>query len=167
MTRVEILSVGLIIGVIGLFSGLAVLSAREQTRDITRLAHVRELQIGLELFFSDHATYPATTEVIPLGQTTTACLSDKGFVPPCGEGDTQSAYVEFVPSTPAQGLKGKSSCGSEKNAYCYGSGGSSYQIQFELESANRLLGLDKGANCATERGFAPGSCPTFTPVTNE
>ncbi len=161
MTRVEILSVGLIIGIIGLFSGLAVLSAREQTRDITRLAHIREVQLGLELFFSDHSAYPVTADVTALGQTTTACLSDKGFVPPCSAGDTQSTYVEFVPSPPVQGLKQRSSCSGEGNAYCYGSEGASYHLQFELESANRLLGLEKGANCATERGFAPGACPDF------
>jgi len=167
MNRIEILSVGLIIGVVGLTSALAVSSARERTRDVTRLAHVRELQIGLELFFNDHAAYPVVAEVLPLGRTTTACLSEDGFGAPCTVGDTQTAYVEFVPAPPAKGLKGNSSCAGIKDAYCYSSDANSFAIQFELESGNSLLKLQKGANCATEDGFKAGACPVLIPVASE
>ncbi len=165
MTRIEILSVGLIIGAVGLASAWAVSSARERTRDITRLAHVRELQIGLELYFNDHASYPAVSEALPLGRTTTACLSTGGFTAPCTPGDTQTTYVEFVPAPPAQGLKSKSSCGGVNDAYCYQSDANSFAIQFELESGNNLLGLQKGANCVTPTGFKAGACAILTPVT--
>jgi hypothetical protein len=166
MTRIEILSVGLIIGVVGLASAFAVSTARERTRDVTRLAHVRELQIGLELYFNDHAAYPPSGETtIPLGRTTTACLSEDGFTAPCTEGDTQTAYVEFVPAPPEKGLKGDSSCGGLNDAYCYGSDLTSFAIQFELESGNNLLGLQKGANCVLPSGFKAGACPILTPVT--
>ena len=164
MTRIELLSVGLIIGVVGLASFVAVSGARERTRDVTRLAHVRELQIGLELYFNDHAAYPTVTEMIPLGRTTTACLSDNGFGAPCAEGDTQTAYIEFVPAPPSKGLKGDSSCGGVKDAYCYASNGPSFAIQFELESGNNLIDLSKGANCVTENGFKAGACPILTPA---
>jgi hypothetical protein len=161
MTRVELLTVGLIIGVVGLASAVAVSSARERTRDVTRLAHVRELQIGLELFFNDHANYPVVAEPLALGQTVTACLSEDGFGAPCSDGDTQTAYVEFVPAPPAKGLKGESTCSGVKDAYCYQGSGENFSIQFELESGSALLGLAKGANCATEKGFAPGACPAM------
>lgn len=167
MNRIEILSVGLIIGVVGLASAFAVSSARERTRDVTRLAHVRELQIGLELYFNDRSAYPVVSEPTPLGRTTTACLSEDGFGAPCTEGDTQTAYVEFVPAPPTKGLKGESSCGDVKDAYCYSSDASSFAIQFELESGNNLLRLQKGLNCATEDGFKAGACPVLTPATTE
>lgn len=161
MTRIEILTVGLIIGFVGLASAVAVTTARTQTRDVTRLAHVREVQIGLELFFNDHAAYPAVTTPTPLGQTTTACLSGDGFGPPCANGDAKTAYVEFVPAPPTSGLKGGSSCGGVKDAYCYQSNNTAFAIQFELERKNNLLGLAKGANCATANGLKPGACPSL------
>lgn len=167
MTRIEMLSVGLIIGAVGLASALAVNGARERTRDVTRLAHVRELQIGLELYFNDHAAYPSVPAALPLGQTTTACLSGNGFGAPCASGDTQTAYVEFVPAPPAKGLKEKSSCGGVANAYCYQSDATTFNIQFELENANPLLKLQKGLNCATESGFKAGPCPLLTPAPAE
>lgn len=167
MTKVEILSVGLIIGAVGLISAFAVNSARERTRDVTRLAHVRELQIGLELFYNDRATYPVVAEATALGQTTSACLSEAGFGAPCAEGDTQTAYVEFVPAPPVQGLKQRSQCSERKNAYCYTSDGASFAIQFELENGNNLLKLQKGLNCATPEGFKAGACPVLTPAVTQ
>lgn len=164
MTRVEILTVGLIIGVVGAASAFAVSMARERTRDVTRLAQVREIQVGLELFFNDHAAYPVTAEPLALGRTTTACLTGSGFGAPCASGDTSSAYVEFVPATPSQGLKGKSSCAGVKDAYCYFGNGTAFTVQFELERSNNLLELKKGLNCATPAGFKAGACPTLVPA---
>lgn len=162
MTRLELLSVAMIIGVVGTASGVAVLGARSQTRDIARLAHVREVQLGLELYFNDVAAYPTEAEPLPLGTTTTACLSEDGFAPPCSEGDTQTAYVEIVPAPPTSGLKGRSSCGNVADAYCYTSDGVSYGISFELERNSRLLGLQKGINCARPDGFQAGACPALS-----
>lgn len=164
MTRIEILSVGLIIGVVGAASAFAVGMARERTRDVTRLAQVREIQIGLELFYNDHAAYPVASEPIALGRTTTACLTGGGFGAPCASGDTSTAYVEFVPATPSQGLKGRSSCAGVKDAYCYSGNGSAFTVQFELERQNSLLDLQKGLNCATPDGFKAGACPTLVPA---
>ena len=166
MKKIEILSVGLIIGVVGLASALAIGSARQNTRDVIRLAHVRELQIGLELFFNDHAAYPVVAELTPLGTTITACLSDDGFEAPCTDA-ASTTYVELVPAPPTQGLKGRSSCGGVKDAYCYSSDASSFAIQFELEGGNSLLKLQKGVNCATDGGFKAGACEDLIPVTSE
>ncbi len=167
MTRFEVLGVGLIVGVVALVSGVAVSMAREQTRDVTRLAHVRELQIGLALYFNDRAAYPVATDFIPLGQTVTACLSQDGFGAPCGNSQAKTTYLEFVPATPTPGLKGRSSCGGVADAYCYASTDGSYKIQFELERDNALLGLAKGLNCATEQGFSGGACPVAAATNNQ
>lgn len=155
MTRIEVLVVLFVIGVLGSIAGLAVSTARERTRDATRLAHMREVQDALESYFTDHGSYPETTEALPLGQTTTLCLSDDGFactIPP------DDAYLDRVPEPPTQGLQGRSSCGGVSNAYCYTSDGESYALQFELEGKNSLLGLKKGANCVTQNDLSAGAC---------
>ncbi len=160
MQRMEILIVGLLIGVIGLVSGLSVMGARARLRDVTRLAHVREMQMGLEFSFANRGTYPVVTTPIALGEAHTICLNANGFNPPCGENEVP--YIEFVPAPPSAGLSGKASCDGVRNGYCYASDGESFRITFELEKANRQLGLPKGANCATENGITPGVCQAFT-----
>ena len=164
MTKIEVLVVLLVIGVLGLVSGVAVLGARERVRDTARLAQVRELQDGLESFFTDHSAYPewpdatdSTPEegALPLGQATTLCLSDEGFSCTTAPDD---AYLDVVPTPPTTGLRELSSCRGVANAYCYQSNGETYGIQFELERANAALGLVKGANCASEATFSPGPC---------
>jgi hypothetical protein len=161
MTRVELLTVGLIIGVVGVASGLSIMSARSHARDVARLAHVQEIGIGLELYFNQRGAYPVAEGVVALGQPTTACLSEDGFSGPCGAGTVQAPFIEFIPSPSGSGLSGKSSCSGIKNAYCYATDGTTYRVQFELESANRLIGLSKGVNCATESGFKAGACQAY------
>lgn len=158
MTKIEVLAIAGIIGVFGVVAGFAVLSARERVRDTARLSHVREIQDGLESFFTDHSAYPETTTQIALGQSTSLCLSSDGFactVPP------ENAYLDIVPNMPTTGLSASSSCGGVDNAYCYASDGTSYRLQFALENANPLLGLSKGVNCASETALKPGACVAY------
>lgn len=155
MTKIEVLLVLLVFGIMGALSAVAVGTARERTRDVTRLSHVRELQDALESYFTDHSAYPSADETLALGQGATQCLSDDGFdcsIAPDG------SYLEIVPTPPDAGLKERVSCGGVENVYCYESDGEQYRITFELESANRVLGLVKGANCATESDLVPGPC---------
>lgn len=160
MQRTELLAIGTVIGILGVISGFLVLHARSQLRDVTRIAHMREMQIGLDLHFMEEGTYPSATTPIALGQVDTACLATEGFTSPCA---TDAApYIEFVPETPTQGLKKLSQCGGKTNAYCYSSDSETFRVQFELESANAQLGLQKGLNCLTENGFSTGACGTYT-----
>lgn len=145
----------LVIGVLGLVSGVAVFSARERVRDTARLAHVREIQDGLESYFIDHSAYPVAQTQIALGKSATLCLSNEGFSCTIAPDD---AYLDVVPSAPTTGLKGESSCDGIANAYCYQGGDDAYGLQFELERAHSTLGLVKGVNCATETKFVPGPC---------
>lgn len=158
MTRIEVLVVLLVIGVLGTIAGVAVSTARERTRDATRLAHVRELQDALESYFTDHGSYPEAVEAIALGQAITLCLSDDGFACTIAPDD---AYLDIVPVPPQQGLRGMSSCGGVDNAYCYASNGETYTLQFELEAKNSVIGLRKGANCVTESDIGAGACPAI------
>ncbi len=164
MQKSEMLAIGLVIGILGVISGFLILSARSQLRDVTRIAHVRDLQIGLDLFFLENGTYPVGNEdgsALALGQTTTACLSKEGFSAPCASDATDLPYLEVVFATPAAGLKKLSSCSGNENAYCYTTDGESYRVQFELEQENSALGLDKGLNCLTENGFVAGACSVY------
>lgn len=159
MTKIEVLVVALIVGVLGLVSAFAVNTARARARDTTRLAHIRELQDALESYYSDTSAYPSASEAIALGQATTLCLDpEDGFS--CSIA-ADGAYLEVVPSPPQQGLDEASSCDGVDNAYCYTSEGTAYRIQFELEKGNRYLGLEKGANCATEEKLAAGACASI------
>lgn len=153
----EVLIVGAVIGVIGVFSGYAVMTARAHTRDVTRVAHVREMQMALELYFQNHSTYPVSVEPLALGQALTACLSQEGFGAPCAK-NGPTPYLMAVPTPPRTGLHERSSCSNVSNAYCYSGSAEAFHIQFELERGNAVLGLAKGVNCATESGFEPGQC---------
>ncbi len=159
MQKTEVLAIGTVIGILGVISGFLVLSARSQLRDVTRIAHMREMQIGLDLFYMEQGKYPEVTTAVPLGQVATACLAGEGFSAPCAE--STPSYLAFVPETPQQGLKKLSSCGDQTNAYCYASDKETFRIQFELESDNGELGLQKGLNCLTENGFGAGACAAY------
>lgn len=147
MTRIEVLVVLLIIGVLGAAAGLAVSMARERTRDATRLAHVRELQDALESYFTDHSAYPESEALLVLGETTSRCLSEDGFACTIAPAD---AYLDVVPTPPMSGI--------DQDAYWYESDGDTYALQFELERKNEILGLVKGLNCATPTDITAGAC---------
>lgn len=161
MTRKEVIVVSLVFIAVSVFSGMAVLQARASLRDIARLAHLREVQAGLELFFADNGSYPAglPDDRVALGSTTAVCLNDSGFSGPCSNGD--EVYLTVIPSVPQPGLKGKSSCGGVKNAYCYATDEVSFRIGFELERDLPELKLVAGANCLTEKGFRPNACQSY------
>lgn len=161
MTKVEILVVALVVGLMGLLSGAAVMTARAHTRDVTRIAHIRELQMGLELYFQDTNSYPVEANAIALGGALTACLSASGFGAPCAA-STTTPYLVSVPTAPPQGLNELSSCDGVANAYCYAGNVDEYRVQFELEGTNSAIGLKKGLNCATESGLKTGACSSLT-----
>jgi hypothetical protein len=158
MTRTaELLIMGAIIGAIGLVSGYAVLSARSHTRDITRLANVRELQMAFELYFQGHSSYPIAAEPIALGQALTACLSQDGFSGPCPT-NGPTPYLELVTAPPTAGLGGEVSCSNVSDVYCYSGSEEAFRIEFELEGGNATLGVASGVNCLTQDGFSAGAC---------
>lgn len=157
ITKIEVLIVGLIIGLLGLMAVVAVSSARQRTRDAVRLSDVRQVQVGLELYFNDSNSFPVAVDEISLGEVSTICLGESGFSASCVS-EQETVYLEIVPSPPTAGLTGKSSCENSNNGYCYTGGEGGYRVQFELENNNSLLGLEKGLNCATETGLEPGAC---------
>lgn len=157
MSKIELLVIVLVIGLMGTLSGAAVMTARAHTRDITRLAQVREIQMGLEMYYQNHSAYPIATDYMALGQALTSCLTSDGFTAPCSASGP-TPYIEYVSSPPTGGLDGTTGCDGVDDAYCYVANEDAYRIQFELERANPALDLVKGANCATEDGLKPGAC---------
>lgn len=153
-TKIEILIIASIVGILGITAVVAVTTARSRTRDAVRMSDVRQIQTGLEVYFIDHNTYPQALEPIALGTPTTGCLSEQGFSSSCSGG----LYLEFVPGAPTSGLNELSSCSDRSNAYCYVAENGNYRISFELEHDNPLIGLEKGLNCATENGLESGEC---------
>lgn len=157
ITKIEILIVVLIIGVLGLGSVYAISDARSKTRDAVRLSDIRQTQAALELYFNDQSEYPVVDELLPLGMASTTCLSASGFNASCSS-SIETVYMKVVSATPKQGLKELSSCGGASNAYCYLADEVSYLIQFELENDYPVIGLTKGLNCAREDGLEAGGC---------
>lgn len=156
-TKIEILIIAAIVGILGITAVIAVTTARSRTRDAVRMSDVRQIQTGLEVYFVDHNTYPESLSAIALGTPTTRCLSEQGFSSSCSD----ELYLEVVPSAPTSGLDELSSCSDRSNAYCYIAENGDYSISFELEHDNPLIGLEKGLNCATEDGLKSGECPAL------
>lgn len=156
MSKIEILIVAAIVGLLGISAIVAVTTARSRTRDAVRLGDVYQLQSALEYHFLDHNAYPIVGESLAVGSPSATCMSSQGWSSACG-GD-EEIYLPVAPFIPTSGLKDLSGCGGYANAYCYTGDEEGYRIQFELEHANALLELQKGLNCATEAGLAAGSC---------
>src|SRR6185503_18040773 len=68
-TLIELLVVIAIIGLLASVVLLALNSARAKSRDAKRLADIRQVISGLELYFNDCNSYPATAAAITLGST--------------------------------------------------------------------------------------------------
>ena len=156
VSKIEVLIIALIVGLLGVMAVVAVSTARSRTRDAIRLSDVRQVQAGLELAFNNSNTYPEAADAIPLGEGNARCLSTDEFTSSCVS--TDQVYLEIVPATPTDGLTGLGVCQTSKNAYCYKGAASGYRIEFEMENENPILGLQKGLNCASESGIDAGAC---------
>ena len=165
ISKIELLIVGLIVGVLGIMAVIAVSSARSAARDAIRLSDIRQVQAGVELYFNDTNEYPHSDDYIPLGSSATTCLSNEGFLSTCLSSNT--VYLQAIGATPQQGLGEDVACFGVANAYCYTARKSEYRIEFELENNNPLLELVAGTNCAMESGLEPGPCPALSSLESE
>ncbi len=156
-TKIELIVALAIVGILASLSAVALNSARERARDAKRIADVARTQVALELYFNDHNSYPVLTSATALGSSAARCLAGEGFVPSC-DTQTESVYLERVPSTPTDGLGELVGCSGAENAYCYVGEAEAYRIQFEVENDNPEGKLQAGVNCATESGIVAGAC---------
>lgn len=122
-TLIELLVVIAIIGLLATLSVLALMSARVNARDSKRLADMRQLRTGLELFFNDAGRYPDTLEF----------NSGKLEYNPGSSGTT--TYITQMPSAPTPPDGG---CSVSENSYTYNPAidQSSYEINFCIAKQN-------------------------------
>lgn len=74
---------------------VAVENAKQKERDNRRLSDLKQLQVALELYYTDHNVYPAGTGAV-LGSANFACLNNDGFkILGCS-----MPYMGLIPSDP-------------------------------------------------------------------
>ncbi|MBP9731961.1 MAG: hypothetical protein KBD29_00675 [Candidatus Magasanikbacteria bacterium] len=116
------------------FSSLG--SAQMKARDAKRLSDIKQIQVALELFYTDHAAYPVGSSIF-LGDPEHLCLNGDGFG---GVGCAQP-YMGFIPTGPEVG-----------EYYLYASDdGSTYTIVTDLIVG--AGGLEPGTIAATPEGI--------------
>lgn len=135
-TLIELL---VVIAIIALLSTLAVValgSTRKKANDAKRLTDIKQIQTALEVYYTEHQGYPATTGTgVMLGDVGTACLNATGFA---ARGCT-TPYMQQVPRDPSGTV-----------LYQYRSAdGKTYLIDFTLESGVESAGLQAGNVQAT------------------
>jgi len=127
-TLVELL---VVIAIIGLLSTLAVValgSARSKARDARRVSDIKQIQTGLELYFSDQGLYPVAASAVVLGDANHDVLSEDGFEASATLPANTEVYMGQVPATIKQPVTIAD--------YQYTSAdGTTYTITFQLEGS--------------------------------
>lgn len=166
-TLIELLVVIAIIGLLASVVLLALNSARSKSRDAKRLADVKQLMSGLELYFNECNSYPIVSAATTLGAagqklyTGTSCGTSAGTSGNGGIGTTATGTI-LVGQLPAAPTPPDGGCSSGNNPYIYSSlnaaGGvqtsspaAGFQIQFCLGGATG--GLSSGIHTAKHSGI--------------
>lgn len=140
-TLIELIVVLGIIGLLSVGSILAVGSTRKTSRDVQRLAHMKELFYGLELYYNAHSNYPAGEKVV-LGSAAARCLDETGFQP--AGGCSGEVYIPVVQANPVPS--------GAQFVYSYDDGPpAAYAVGFSLEA--NTAGLAAGAHVMTPSGI--------------
>lgn len=133
ITLIQWLVALLILGLIIFIAVWLGLSERAKSRDVARVAFIKQIQSGLELFYNDFNSYPVSGGLV-LGSRDASCLDSGGFKDSCS-GKVYSNYIPLAPA-PADGK-----CNNQTNSFVYKSeNGGNYQITFCLGKTVGQLG---------------------------
>jgi len=128
-TLIELLVVIAIIGILATIVLVSLNSARQKARDVRRIGDLRQVALGLEMYYDDNAEYPdGAAACTNANWDTMAGLIEAG------------GYMTVVPNDPTD---------SGSYVYMYGidavSGNQDYTLKATLENANNAaLDTDAG-----------------------
>jgi prepilin-type N-terminal cleavage/methylation domain-containing protein len=147
-TLVELL---VVIAIIGMLSTIAVVSlsqARLKARDAKRIADMRQVGAGLEIYYSDKNAYPIDASVVTMNGM---CLDNiaAGFEATCS---TTPTYMGKIPTYPTPPTAAACAAGAVAN-YCYISDatGTTYTIKYSIENSADFPG-GTGTGCVMTPG---------------
>ncbi|MEO8065243.1 MAG: prepilin-type N-terminal cleavage/methylation domain-containing protein [Candidatus Doudnabacteria bacterium] len=146
-TLIELLVVIAIIGLLAAIVLVSLSSARLKARDAKRIADVKQMMSGLELYFTDHAGYPSSGgSANPDFNWSNS--SDASWTT---LQTAMSAYMSRLPLDPLNQTGGWAGAGYYNIAYL--SCGRAYMIVYKLENLNTLA--SPGVNyCGTFYNYA-------------
>jgi prepilin-type N-terminal cleavage/methylation domain-containing protein len=153
-TLIELLVVIAIIGLLSTLAVVALNSARQRSRDVKRVADIRQIQTALELGFTETNQYPtgATYGSAILGSATSSVLCKDASNPPNSiwQGSTSGCGAVYL------GIIAPAPTPPSGNQYVYNSpSASQYSITFTLEGDTGML--KAGPNCANPNGIQAGT----------
>lgn len=135
-TLVELLVVIAIIGLIATLSVIALSNARAKSRDVKRVADIKQIQSALELFFNDENRYPTVAE-----WNTGSLYSTTSF--------STTTYISDIPVAPTNS---DGTLCSDDSLYSYSSSGDRYTLSTCL--GNNSGSLSPGIIIANEESVA-------------
>lgn len=111
-TLIELLVVISIIGLLASVALVALSSARQKGRDVTRLSDMAQMNTGLELYYSAYGGYPSTTSLLVPNYTASLPYSPQPpdgnclnitYPAPVPAGNTGSQYYYYASGTAVLG----------------------------------------------------------------
>lgn len=137
-TLIELLVVIAIIGLLASIVLSTVSNARSKTRDVLRRSELKQLQSGLESYYSTFGAYPSTDDgVSPNGVWYSSEIGDNGFLNgPNNDGNwipgLTPEHVSKLPTDPQGGVSSIPYCNTAehtyKSAFLYISDGVNYKL---------------------------------------
>ncbi|MCX6740275.1 MAG: type II secretion system protein [Candidatus Parcubacteria bacterium] len=142
-TKIELLVVIILILFMIVLDIVFVLYLNQKSRDIQVLSDIKQIQNGLDLYLANNTTYPETNGKVPLNDNYlgTEKLCTDGFKR--YDDKCSKIIFNYMPFSQYQNA-------NEKPYYFQTiSIGLDYQLEFELKTNFKDLGLKKGINCAS------------------